>query len=154
MFRSYVIILAFLAAILPYPVGAEGYVDFQPHYKGKEVAFVKKYFYNICECKDLFVQGNLDMSYVEVGFYDVNDDGEAELFARIGGTGWTCGTSGCMTFIFEQKSGVWSFIGEMMVNSLSVSDEKIKGYRTLYSWPVGARWGGEEYWAFDQAPEG
>ena len=89
-----------------------------------------------------------------LGRYDLNGDGVEELFVTIE-QGFVCGTAGCTTLIFQKTSEQWRELSSIMVMisdrvgpELLVSDEVIKGYRTLYAEFDGLRWNGREYASF------
>lgn len=84
---------------------------------------------------------------LQVAYKDLNDDGVAEMvlsYAEV--SSYYCGTGGCDLIVFQWRDGRWQEIGEGFMFAPWVSDEKVGGYRTLFtSKGPGLRWDGERY---------
>ena len=92
---------------------------------------------------------------VNIGRYDVDGDGEAELFLHIRYVRF-CGTAGCPTYVFERNEGVWTKVSGMTGGRrMRVWTDPETGYNTVYGDISGFRWTGEvyEYIGEDEAIE-
>lgn len=87
---------------------------------------------------------------LQVAYHDLNDDGVAEmLLSYAEATSYHCGTGGCDTIVFQFRDGQWREIGEGFMFAPWVSDEKVGGYRTLFTTQgPGLRWNGKAYRGF------
>ena len=90
----------------------------------------------------------LTLDRVSVGRYDVNGDGQSELFMNVG-YGPLCGTVGCPTHVFAKRDGEWVEVdhvsGMMGDSSMDVWVDPLTGHRTVFSYYAGFRWTGEAY---------
>ena len=87
---------------------------------------------------------------LQVAYHDLNDDGRPEmLLSYAEATTYHCGTGGCDMIVFQFRDGQWREIGEGFMFAPWVSDEKVGGYRVLFT-PQGAglRWNGKAYQGF------
>ena len=100
----------------------------------------------------------LSLDRVLVGRYDVNGDGQHELFTYIAYSPF-CGTVGCPTHVFERRRGAWSEIDAVSgfhalgtrsmdgawVQVLDVWTDPASGHNSVFSTFAGLRWTGAEY---------
>ena len=80
-----------------------------------------------------------------MGRYDVNGDGQAELFVHVQYVG-LCGSGGCPTYVFERKNGEWANVSRIVGDPyMDVWVDPDTGYKTVFSYYSGLRWTGERY---------
>ena len=92
---------------------------------------------------------------VHVGRYDLNGDGQAELFLHIRNA-HLCGTAGCSSYMFERKEDGWTKISGMTGGrSTDIWTNPKTGYKTVCDDDEGIRWTGQgyEYLGEDEAIE-
>lgn len=83
---------------------------------------------------------------VLVAKHDLNDDGVPELILYLEMSSYYCGSGGCSIVILQKVGDAWREIGGLFGSGLWVSDEKVGGYRTIYSYRgTFLRWKGEGY---------
>lgn len=127
----------------------KGWVEFRLLPESPDREFIRNF---VEQSEDYRVSQSLDrlpwdINELRVGYHDFNDDGTPEMilsFAEV--SSHYCGTGGCDMYFFQMRSGKWQkmFVDSMF--SIWVSDEKIMGYRTLYT-QRGTRmyWNGRGY---------
>jgi hypothetical protein len=95
---------------------------------------------------------------LEVGYYDLNDDGVPEMFLFLEISGH-CGSAGCETIVFEWKDGGWRRLTGIFAYSLMgdnlpreqhgpfivVTDERFGGYRTFHNDEYAVEWDDGSY---------
>ena len=101
---------------------------------------------------------NFQMTNFWVGRFDINDDGQYELFVSYENSPF-CGTAGCTNPIFQLQNGRWQEIagldgGRSAVggidprpnpfNYIIVSVERFDSYRTLIGREIGMQWSVDE----------
>ncbi len=84
---------------------------------------------------------------LQVAYHDLNDDGSPEmLLAYAEVSSYYCGTGGCDLIVFQWRDGRWQTSGDGFMFAPWVSEEKVDGYRTLFtSRGQGLRWDGSRY---------
>lgn len=150
----FLLMFAFFIVFPSTETRADSGIRFVKFHRSNEAKFVREYLSTAPDFKDDLREGWMDLARVEVGHFDVNDDGENELFLILPGL-VNCGTMGCTTLIFQKRASQWVRIGAFPAFWVNVSDKEIiDGYRTLNSHEFGARWNGTEYRSFMYRPEG
>ena len=142
-----------IAATLLFPVasgfGAERVVTRRDNF-GEDLRFVDQYlgltwpeYYRTQAPVEVGFEFSLDDVYV--GRYDVNGDGQAELFVHVQYVG-LCGSGGCPTYVFERKNGEWANVSRIVGDAyMDVWVDPDTGYKTVFSYYSGLRWTGERY---------
>jgi hypothetical protein len=128
----------------------KGWIAFHPLPTSPDYAFLR----NFIESDEINREAVETWGHIDemvVAYWDLNDDGIEEMFFKF--TKATveifCSNDGddnCFGFLFEKRGAQWHLIQDFMEPRIFVSDEKVKGYRNLYS-VDGARyrWTGTEY---------
>ena len=117
---------------------------------GEDLAFIDRYLSlnwpEYYRAEGLVERGHeFALDDVYVGRYDVNGDGQAELFVHIQFVG-LCGSAGCPTHAFERQAGEWAKVSAMSGDpSMDVWVGPDTSYRTVFSYYGGFRWTGEIY---------
>ena len=89
----------------------------------------------------------LTLGRVEVGRYDVDDDGQVELFVRIE-YGPECGSVGCPIAVFKKMGRDWTEVAGVsgfMGGTMNVWTDPDTGHKNVLSEYAGFRWTGEAY---------
>ena len=131
---------------------------------GGDFAFVDRFlelnwphYYRPDEPLEVMPELSIDM--VHVGRYDVDDDGQSELFVHVGYVG-VCGSAGCTAYVFEKRDHEWVALEDIprfrvtnadrrvdgeAVLALDVWTDPASGYKSVFSTFAGLRWTGTEY---------
>ena len=90
----------------------------------------------------------LTLANVDIGRYDVDGDGQVELFVHIGFV-LECGTVGCPVYFFKRSESGWVEVddvsGMMGGPSMEVWTEPETGFKSIISYYAGFRWTGDAY---------
>lgn len=121
-----------------------GWLDVVPFERSVHQALIR----GLIEADDYdrkHIVSDADFERLEIAVRDLNDDGMAEVIIYFGVTAY-CGTVGCDMGIYQKINGSWRRIGFGTGYVVWVSDQKVLGYRTLYSQgPDIWRWDGNQY---------
>ena len=145
--------LGILTAALALPPAAGSAADAvvtRPDNFGEDLAFIDGYltltwpdYYRVERPVERGHEFGLDSVYV--GRYDVNGDGQAELFVHVQFVG-LCGSAGCPTYVFERQAGEWTRVSAMSGDpSMGVWIDPDSRYKSVFSYYAGFRWTGETY---------
>ena len=150
-FSFVLIVLLPLASWAP-PLAADQIVMRRDNF-GADLAFIdgflkRSWTYEYRPEEPLGDYPELTLDRVDVGRYDVNGDGEAELFVHVGFV-VACGTVGCPVYFFERENGDWVEVddvsGMMGGPSMDIWSDPVTGYTNVLSYFAGFRWTGEDY---------
>lgn len=156
-------IVAMIAAALTTSVvditraAASDIVILRPGDVGEEKAFFESLLVRAraeCFC-------DFQITDFQIGRFDVNDDGQYELFVSYGKFPF-CGSFGCHNPVFQLQNGHWKPITELdggtwtfgafdtrpnrlhYVIAIIVADERFDSYRTLIGGEMGVQWSVDE----------
>lgn len=127
----------------------KGWVEFHPIPTSPDYAFLR----NFAQTQEDYEQSleigpwPWDVDELNVGYWDVNDDGVEEMFLSYAEVSFAhCGNGGCIFYLFGKRDAQWYLMADFHQFAMFVSDERMNGYRTLYS-ERGSRfrWDGTEY---------
>jgi hypothetical protein len=125
-------------------VSAETLLELRQLKEGADLKFFHEFMVNDSTVGEFVRSGEMNDSNFYFAYFDLNGDGRNELIVQVE-HGTTCGTAGCSYFVFEMIGSNWKQIGENLGGGIIVTDESVKGYRTLVSEKFGLRWDGTEY---------
>lgn len=133
----------------------KGWVDYGPFADSPDQAFIRDYVEKeLGYAESRQEEGHLwGIEDLHVGYHDLNDDGVPELFVVYPDLSvWFCGSAGCEANVFQMRGGRWQHLFETAGGGFWVSDEEVKGYRTLFSFLGITRgkkweWTGDHYLA-------
>lgn len=146
---SVLIIIAFglsMAGCASYGSGS-GDIHYVAFEESGEQAAITRYVTQMPNYEDAKDLTGVRIDDVRVAKHDLNDDGVPELILYLEMSSYYCGSGGCDTVILQKTTdGQWREIGGMFGTGLWVSDEKVGGYRTIYSYKgIFLRWKGDSY---------
>lgn len=113
----------------------KGWLEFFPLPESPDAAFLRNYVESDegYEEAQQWTVGPWSADDMHVAYHDLNDDGVPEMFLFLDVSTWYCGSAGCQMAFFQKRDGIWREIGGSHAVSFWVSDEKVRGYRTIYS---------------------